>query len=175
MIELLAVAAMAILSMAWYPCCCDTLASCAYCSGTVPLNIRFSISGVAVGSCADCADCDADYNCAWQGDEGDPPAGTCTWESATGTRVCDAGTWYDVFARVTITYQNPPLDNYAVVGTLVFVNEFGNQFIAERFRHDYGSSKPDCSAWSSYSLTYEDVGGTYVCDQSSATATITSL
>jgi len=142
-------------------CNCCTPAECAWCSAGSYGGKRVVISGMANGSCSDCANMDGTYILA----HASSPGSTCNWNDSVSDTLCTSATT----VTAILTAQN--------TGANTYVNFLMNTgFGVHQWRLDTGSSSPtNCSGWSSTSLPFLSTSAGGQCDSTSATCLVTSL
>lgn len=145
--------------MGWYPCCCKKPA-CQYCTAT-PTQLQVVISGVVDQDCSDCDSLNGTFTldqvdgnaCQWNYDN--DSLSTCfTNESYTAEIYLQSGTTYFLWVR--------------------YIGDTGGSGGTIEWLENLGTTKPDCSAWSSQSVSYH-TDTISECDGTSATCAVTAL
>jgi hypothetical protein len=144
-------------------CCCGVV--CDKCSAS-PEQMQVTLSGVTSGAfCMDCEDCDGTWTV--DGPTGGAGAASCFWQyTDEGVTFCG-----NTGMRIQVE-QALVSGRYHTIPACLSKNPFTSQYAAvARWRHDHGTSPPDCTAFSGLSPSAE--GGTNC--NATGTCTVTAL
>ena len=123
-------------------CCCSP---CAYCSGTLPMQLQLDVSGVTNGTCGSCTSINGTYVLDYYEPNG------CYWQYAIGT-ICGLS--------VCNAFIHPTFGVVVNIATLQFILS--------------GSPPWDCASFDGLTIPWNNLGDLN-CSAASATVTLTAL
>lgn len=163
--------------VAMFTCCCG--GTCSNCSGSTPATIQVIIAGMADADCTSCTGYNATFVLPLATLGTCTALGPCNFEYTRGVAVngggtCTSGSISDnsyVSAIIGLSGSDYILTVRLIRLTVIFGNHCFN---VTTFIKNFGTSPPDCAAWSSLDVPWSTDLGTY-CNGTAATCTATAL